>query len=100
MTHPFSSSNKPPFFLFSVSLGSTDIIEILPGVIKAIHSSFREKRCKEIRKWLKQHPKITHFCAIDDVDLSMPDKKSGRDAEQIFLDPDKEFVKTSLRFLP
>ena len=37
--------------------------------------------------------------AIDDVDLSMVDKaslKSGRDAENIFLDPDKEFVKTSL----
>lgn len=37
--------------------------------------------------------------AIDDVDLSMVDKaslKSGRDAEHIFLDPDKEFVKTSL----
>ena len=40
-----------------------------------------------------------HLGAIDDVDLSMVDKaslKSGRDAENIFLDPDKEFVKTRL----
>jgi hypothetical protein len=75
-----------------------DLDQATPGVIKALHSSFREKRCKEIRKWLKQNPKITHFCAIDDVDLSMPDKaalKSGLPDTDIFLDPDKEFVKTS-----
>ena len=75
-----------------------DLDQATPGVIKALHSSFREKRCKEIRKWLKQNPKITHFCAIDDVDLSMPDKaalKSGLRDTDIFLDPDKEFVKTS-----
>eukprot|EP00434_Breviolum_minutum_P012275 symbB.v1.2.010819.t1/scaffold706.1/size171012/8 len=82
----------------SLYSSTPDLDQATPGVIKAIHSSFREKRCKEIRKWLKQHPKITHFCAIDDVDLSMVDKaslKSGRDAENIFLDPDKEFVKTN-----
>ncbi|CAL1140939.1 unnamed protein product [Cladocopium goreaui] len=75
-----------------------DLDQATPGVIKALHSSFREKRCKEIRKWLKQNPKITHFCAIDDVDLSMPDKaalKSGLRDTDIFLDPDKEFVKTN-----
>ncbi|CAJ1375102.1 unnamed protein product [Effrenium voratum] len=70
-----------------------DLDQATPGVIKALHSSFREKRCKEIRKWLKQNPKVTHFCAIDDVDLSLPDKK--RSDTEVFLDPDREFVKTN-----
>ena len=39
-------------------------------------------------------PKVTHFCAIDDVDLSLPDKK--RSDTEVFLDPDREFVKTCL----
>lgn len=73
-----------------------DLDQATPGVIKTLHSSFREKRCKEIRKWLKANPKITHFCAIDDVDLSMPDKASLKSQDSdVFLDPDKEFVKTN-----
>ena len=60
MTHPIWSSvgSRRSFSLAFLKLSTH-----APGVIKAIHSSFREKRCKEIRKWLKQHPKITHFCA-------------------------------------
>lgn len=41
---------------------------------------------------------MTRFCAIDDVDLSMPDKEALKSAQEldVFLDADKEFVKTSL----
>jgi len=75
-----------------------DLDQATPGVIKTLHTSFREKRCKEIRKWLRQHPKVTNFCAVDDVDLSMPDKealRSGARDSEVFLDPDREFVKTN-----
>eukprot|EP00933_Yihiella_yeosuensis_P004452 TRINITY_DN108819_c0_g1_i1.p1 TRINITY_DN108819_c0_g1~~TRINITY_DN108819_c0_g1_i1.p1 ORF type:complete len:424 (-),score=88.61 TRINITY_DN108819_c0_g1_i1:139-1383(-) len=77
-----------------------DLDQASVGVIKALHSSFREKRCKEIRKWLRQHPKVTNYCAIDDIDLSMPDKealRAGRDPSKasIFLDSSFEFVKTN-----
>jgi len=58
-----------------------DLDKITTGVIKALHSSFREKRCKEIRKWLRQHPKVACWVAIDDVDLSMPDKEAKRSAD-------------------
>ena len=27
---------------------------------EVIHASFREKRCKEIRSWLKNHPEVTN----------------------------------------
>merc|ERR1719401_887906 len=40
------------------------------GVVKALHSNVREKRTKEIRKWLRQHPGIERWVAIDDMDLS------------------------------
>lgn len=60
------------------------------GVVKALHASFREKRCKEIRKWLRQHPKITRWVAIDDIDLSV----SGKGDDQgVCLDSNYEFVR-------
>lgn len=60
------------------------------GVMKAIHGSFQEKRCKEIRKWLRQHPKIERFCAIDDIDLG----RGGRGIDEgVNLDCDSNFVK-------
>jgi len=67
-----------------------------PGVLKTLHSSFREKRCKEIRKWLRSHPKIERWVAIDDVDLSMPDKEASRATEgqsSVFLDAGQNFVR-------
>merc|ERR1711959_391096 len=60
------------------------------GVVKALHASFREKRCKEIRKWLRQHPKIERWVAIDDIDLSISGK--GDDAG-VCLDSSTEFVR-------
>lgn len=60
------------------------------GVVKALHGSFREKRCKEIRKWLRQHPKIQRYCAIDDIDLSIAGKG---DDPSFCLDSNAEFVK-------
>lgn len=66
------------------------------GVIKALHTSFREKRCKEIRKWLRQHPKVTRWCVVDDIDLSVPDKEALRSGSRgSSLDSDSEFVKTN-----
>jgi len=84
-----------------------DLDQATPGVIKALHSSFREKRCKEIRKWVAKHPKVTHWVAIDDVDLSLPDKDAQRDMQavlrgggsslegSVFLDPCENFVRTN-----
>merc|ERR1712054_91849 len=60
------------------------------GVVKALHTSFKEKRCKEIRKWLRQHPKITRWVAIDDIDLSCGGK--GED-EGLLLDSNDNFVR-------
>jgi len=73
-----------------------DLDAAAPGVLKALHSSFREKRCKEIRKWLKAHPTIERWIAIDDVDLSMPDKEAHLAPENyvgIFLDASYELVR-------
>lgn len=68
-----------------------DLDHTAPGVIKAIHSSFREKRCKEIRKWLRTHPKVTQFVAIDDIDLSQVEKNETG----MCLDPNLEFIRTN-----
>eukprot|EP00397_Hematodinium_sp_SG-2012_P056902 GEMP01070671.1.p1 GENE.GEMP01070671.1~~GEMP01070671.1.p1 ORF type:complete len:198 (+),score=36.11 GEMP01070671.1:526-1119(+) len=83
-----------------------------PGVMQVLHASFREKRCKEIRAWLKGHPEVTKFVAIDDVDLStsstrIPPKTTlGLELEELphapqgdappfpLLDPAKDFVRT------
>ncbi|CAK0880662.1 unnamed protein product [Prorocentrum cordatum] len=55
----FEEHRIPPLF------GQTpDLDAVGVGVLKAIHTSFREKRCKEIRKWLKAHPKVTRWVAI------------------------------------
>lgn len=43
----------------SLYSATPDLDASAPGVIKALHGSFRAKRCKEIRKWLKQNPKAT-----------------------------------------
>jgi hypothetical protein len=60
------------------------------GVVKALHTSFREKRCKEIRKWLRANPKIQRWVAIDDIDLS----DGGRGGEpSTTLDSNSEFVR-------
>lgn len=45
------------------------------GVLKVLHTSFREKRCKEIRAWLKSHSEVKHFVSIDDADLSTSTKR-------------------------
>eukprot|EP00747_Dinoflagellata_sp_TGD_P144139 gnl/TRDRNA2_/TRDRNA2_176461_c0_seq12.p1 gnl/TRDRNA2_/TRDRNA2_176461_c0~~gnl/TRDRNA2_/TRDRNA2_176461_c0_seq12.p1 ORF type:complete len:239 (-),score=39.26 gnl/TRDRNA2_/TRDRNA2_176461_c0_seq12:336-1052(-) len=72
------------------------------GVVKALHSSFREKRCKEIRKWLRQHKKVTRFVAIDDIDLSsgarsaqdlQRESEDRQNGESIFMNPMTEFVR-------
>lgn len=60
------------------------------GVLKAIHGSFREKRCKEIRRWLRGHPNIERFCAIDDIDLSQCGKG---DDPSFCLDAEANFVR-------
>jgi len=60
------------------------------GVVKAIHDSPGQKRCKEIRKWLRQHPKIQRWVAIDDIDLSITGK--GADPS-VCLDSDSDFVR-------
>jgi len=60
------------------------------GVLKSLHGSFREKRCKEIRKWLSKHPKIERWCAIDDIDLSVAGKG---DDPSFCLDSNAEFVR-------
>eukprot|EP00931_Biecheleriopsis_adriatica_P047690 TRINITY_DN27504_c0_g1_i1.p1 TRINITY_DN27504_c0_g1~~TRINITY_DN27504_c0_g1_i1.p1 ORF type:complete len:407 (-),score=96.35 TRINITY_DN27504_c0_g1_i1:114-1334(-) len=88
----FEEYNIPPLYSQTPDLDQASL-----GVIKALHSSFREKRCKEIRKWLRQHPKVTRWCVVDDVDLSLLDKEAlrSREASQVFLDPDVEFVKTN-----
>jgi hypothetical protein len=36
--------------------------EWLPGA-----PTYHEQRAGEIRTWLDQHPKITHWCAVDDL---------------------------------
>lgn len=71
-----------------------DLDQAAAGVLKALHSSFSEKRCKEIRRWLKAHPKVERFLAIDDIDLSVA---SARDysATSVLLDPNAEFVRCS-----
>lgn len=90
----FEEQGIPPLF------GQTpDLDAVGAGVLKAIHSSFREKRCKEIRKWLKSHPKVLRWVAIDDIDLSQLDKEqllaesSGSSKASVFLDPGREFVR-------
>jgi len=78
-----------------------DLDKASAGVVKALHSSFREKRCKEIRRWTRAHPTVTCWVAIDDIDLSMPDKEakiqemiSGKaDEASVFLDPMENFVR-------
>lgn len=78
-----------------------DLDKASAGVVKTLHSSFREKRCKEIRRWIKAHPNVTIWVAIDDIDLSMPDKEakiqemiSGKaDEASVFLDPMENFVR-------
>lgn len=78
-----------------------DMDQATRGVIKALHTSFREKRCKEIRKWLSRYPKIQRWIAIDDVDLSLPDKEAKRELEadatqaSVFLNPSENFVRTN-----
>eukprot|EP00440_Ansanella_granifera_P060896 gb/GFBE01066010.1/.p1 GENE.gb/GFBE01066010.1/~~gb/GFBE01066010.1/.p1 ORF type:complete len:411 (+),score=104.09 gb/GFBE01066010.1/:1-1233(+) len=75
-----------------------DMDSAAPGVIKTLHSSFREKRCKEIRKWLSKNPKVRYWCAIDDIDLSIPDKEAQRSRQNgagVFLDMQENFVKTN-----
>mmetsp|Transcript_28908 Transcript_28908/g.52851 ORF Transcript_28908/g.52851 Transcript_28908/m.52851 type:complete len:434 (+) Transcript_28908:140-1441(+) len=66
-----------------------DLDKVTEGVVKALHGSFREKRCKEIRKWLRQHPKVTRFVAIDDIDLSIQGPKDAN----VCLDPTREFIR-------
>lgn len=76
-------------------LGATN----MPGVAKALHSNVREKRCKEIRKWLRQHPNIERWVAIDDMDLTASRKdeilhiQSGGTEPMAFLDGTMEFVR-------
>eukprot|EP00927_Polykrikos_kofoidii_P082225 TRINITY_DN8111_c0_g1_i1.p1 TRINITY_DN8111_c0_g1~~TRINITY_DN8111_c0_g1_i1.p1 ORF type:complete len:494 (-),score=65.47 TRINITY_DN8111_c0_g1_i1:201-1682(-) len=71
------------------------------GVVKAIHSNVREKRAKEIRKWLRQHPRVERWVAIDDIDLSASKKDEQRHDTQggseplPFLDPATNFVRCS-----
>jgi len=71
------------------------------GVVKALHANVREKRAKEIRKWLRQHPNIERWVAIDDMDLTASRKdhalhlQSGRLEPMPFLDLGREFVKCS-----
>lgn len=67
-----------------------DLDEKGAGVVKALHASFREKRCKEIRKWLRQHPKIQRWVAIDDIDLSAGGKAGD---PSVTLDSNTEFVR-------
>lgn len=98
----FEEYRMPPLYS-----QTPDLDQATPGVIKALHTSFREKRCKEIRKWLLRHPKVTTWVAVDDIDLSMPDKEAKRQLESaaragqlreediVFLDPTCEFVKTN-----
>lgn len=76
-------------------LGATN----MPGVAKALHSNVREKRCKEIRKWLRQHQNIERWVAIDDMDLTASRKdevlhaQSQSSEAMVFLDPALEFVR-------
>merc|ERR1711879_410622 len=80
-------------------LGKTPDFEGRVGVVKALHSNVREKRAKEIRKWLRQNPKIERWIAIDDMDLSATRKdelihqQSGSQEPMAFLDPASEFVR-------
>jgi len=102
IAHALEEYRMPPLYS-----ATPDLDQATPGVIKALHSSFREKRCKEIRKWVARHPKVTHWVAIDDVDLSLPDKEAKRDMEvglrsgmasmeaSVFLDPSENFVRTN-----
>jgi len=62
------------------------------GVVKALHGSFREKRSKEIRRWLRAHPNIERFVAIDDIDLSVCGKG---DDPSFCLDSNTDFVRCS-----
>lgn len=69
------------------------------GVLKALHSNVREKRAKEIRKWVRQHPKIERWVALDDMDLSACKRdellhlQSGNQEPMAFLDPNVDFVR-------
>lgn len=69
------------------------------GVVKALHTNVREKRAKEIRRWLRQHPKVERWVAIDDMDLSASRKdeilhqQNGSSEPMPFLDPGSNFVR-------
>jgi len=71
------------------------------GVVKALHANVREKRAKEIRKWLRQHPNIERWVAIDDMDLTASRKdeaihlQNGSQEPMPFLDLTRDFVKCS-----
>jgi len=44
------------------------------------HSNFamlEQERCLEIRWWLEQHPEVTHWVAVDDLNLGFNDTLSG-----------------------
>lgn len=76
-------------------LGATN----MPGVAKALHSNVREKRCKEIRRWLRQNRNIERWVAIDDMDLTASRKdealhlQSAGSEPMAFLDGASEFVR-------
>jgi len=69
------------------------------GIVKALHANVREKRAKEIRKWLRQHPNIERWVAVDDMDLTAwtSDEalhlQSGSQEPMPFLDFGRDFVK-------
>jgi len=70
------------------------------GVLKALHSNVREKRAKEIRRWLKKNgAKIQQWVAIDDMDLTAQKKDelihaaNGITEPMPFLDATCNFVR-------
>jgi len=83
--------------------GSTPDLDMknVAGVVKALHANVREKRAKEIRKWLRKHPNIERWVAIDDMDLTASRKdealhlQSGSQEPMPFLDLGRDFVKCS-----
>lgn len=36
-----------------------------------------QERCLEIKWWLEQHPEVTHWVAVDDLNLGFNDTKTG-----------------------
>jgi len=85
----------PKLFGQTPDLGGENVV----GVVKALHANVREKRAKEIRKWLRQHPKIERWVALDDMDLTASRKdeiqhqQSGNKEPMPFLDPGENFVR-------